>query len=547
MRPIPRSPAEERESLLLEVEALKARLGALESLLADEITAKASLFRTVTEHQGRYVDLVESAPWIVTRVNGRGCYIDSNSYFARSLGRMTEDVLDQSVGSLGEGPAWTEAVSAFAASSLYRSEPRSVPVSVHGEERSFLLMMYRPKAGPSFTILALDQTERDQALARAEASAEDKAMFLAVMSHELRTPMNGVLGLAALLKDTDLDEEQADLVSTIEKTGTTLVRIINDVLDLSKAENGAMEFESSAFSVEVIVQSVVATLGATARQSSARIEAAFGEGLPQLVLGDQHRIQQVLTNLAGNALKFAPGGLVRVEVERGPDHAGEAALTFRVVDDGIGIEPSELDRLFEAFTQADSSVSRHYGGTGLGLTISRLLVEGMGGQLAARSTPGEGSTFEFTLSFQLAKSDPAEASPATAAALPATGPMRVLVAEDNLVNQRVARGMLEILGHEVRVVSNGMEAVEAARGGGIDLILMDVNMPVLDGLEATRRIREAAGPEQGLPIVALTANAIEGDQQVCLDAGMDHYLPKPFAKDELAGAIQRVAARRTVG
>jgi signal transduction histidine kinase/ActR/RegA family two-component response regulator len=516
MRPIPRSPAEERESLLLEVEALKARLGALESLLADEITAKASLFRTVTEHQGRYVDLVESAPWIVTRVNGQGCYIDSNSYFARSLGRMTEDVLDQSVGSLGEGPAWTEAVSAFAASSLYRSEPCSVPVSVNGEERSFLLMMYRPKAGPSFTILALDQTERDQALARAEASAEDKAMFLAVMSHELRTPMNGV-------------------------------RIINDVLDLSKAENGAMEFESAPFSVEVIVRSVVATLGATARQSSARIEAAFGEGLPQLVRGDQHRIQQVLTNLAGNALKFAPRGLVRVEVERGPDHAGEAALTFRVVDDGIGIEPSELDRLFEAFTQADSSVSRHYGGTGLGLTISKLLVEGMGGQLVARSTPGEGSTFEFTLSFQLAKSDPAEASPATDAALPATGPMRVLVAEDNLVNQRVARGMLEILGHEVRVVSNGMEAVEAARGGEIDLILMDVNMPVLDGLEATRRIREAAGPEQGLPIVALTANAIEGDQQVCLDAGMDHYLPKPFAKDELAGAIQRVAARRSVG
>jgi len=238
---------------------------------------------------------------------------------------------------------------------------------------------------------------------------------------------------------------------------------------------------------------------------------------------------------------------VRVEVEGGPDRDGAVALTFRVVDDGIGIEPVELDRLFEAFAQADSSVSRHYGGTGLGLTISKLLVEGMGGRLAARSTPGEGSTFEFTLSFELAKSDPAQASPATDAALPATGPMRVLVAEDNLVNQRVARGMLEILGHEVQVVSNGMEAVEAAMGGGIDLILMDVNMPVLDGLEATRRIREAAGPEQGLPIVALTANAIKGDQQVCLDAGMDHYLSKPFAKDQLAAAIQRVAARRSVG
>lgn len=546
MRPIPSSPAEERESLLLEVEALQTRLGALESLLADEITAKASLFRTVTEHQGRYVDLVESAPWIVTRVNGQGCYIDSNSYFARSLGRRTEEVLDQEVGSLGEGTAWCEAVSSFAGSSLYRSEPCSVPVLVNGEERSFLLMMYRPKAGPSFTILALDQTERDQALARAEASAKDKAMFLAVMSHELRTPMNGVLGLAALLKDTNLDEEQADLVSTIEKTGTTLVRIINDVLDLSKAENGAMEFESAPFSVETTVRAVVATLGATARQASARLEAAFSGELPPLILGDQHRIQQVLTNLAGNALKFAPGGLVRVEVEGGPDRDGAVALTFRVVDDGIGIEPVELDRLFEAFTQADSSVSRHYGGTGLGLTISKLLVEGMGGHLSATSTPGVGSTFEFSLVFEQTEAQAAPAPTASDATLPASGPMRVLVAEDNLVNQRVARGMLEILGHEVQVVSNGVEAVEAARRGGIDLILMDVNMPVLDGLEATRRIREAKGPERGLPIVALTANAIEGDQQVCLDAGMDHYLPKPFAKDELAGALQRVAARGRV-
>ena len=308
-----------------------------------------------------------------------------------------------------------------------------------------------------------------------------------------------------------------------------------------------MEFESAPFSVEAIVQSVVATLGPTARQSSAQLDAAFGEGLPQVVLGDEHRIQQVLTNLAGNALKFAPGGLVRVEVEQDADQGDDVALTFRVVDNGIGIESAELDRLFEAFTQADSSVSRHYGGTGLGLTISKLLVEGMGGQLSARSTPGEGSTFEFTLGFELAKDHPAPSLPAADASVPAAGPMRVLVAEDNLVNQRVARGMLEILGHEVQVVSNGMEAVEAAMGGGIDLILMDVNMPVLDGLEATRRIREAAGPERGLPIVALTANAIEGAQQVCLDAGMDHYLPKPFAKDQLAGAIQRVAARRSVG
>ncbi|MDG1490284.1 MAG: ATP-binding protein, partial [Planctomycetota bacterium] len=268
------------------------------------------------------------------------------------------------------------------------------------------------------------------------------------------------------------------------------------------------------------------------------------DDLPELVLGDQHRLQQVLTNLAGNALKFTPGGLVRVQVDRGEDDGDQAVLNFRVIDNGIGIEDAELERLFEAFTQADSSVSRRYGGTGLGLTISKLLVEGMGGRISASSAPGKGSTFEFTLRLQRTKV--AATSPALEAA-PTTGttaPMRVLVAEDNLVNQRVARGLLEKLGHNVAVVSNGLEAISAVERGEVDLILMDVNMPVLDGLEATRRIRAAAGPESGLPIVALTANAIEGDQQECLEAGMDFYLSKPFSKNELERSIRAVTARR---
>ncbi len=542
MQPIPRSPAEEREQLLLEIQSLQTRLGATESILAEEIAAKASLFRTITEHQGRYVDLVESAPWVVARVDDHGRYIDANSTFASSLGLSVDQVLDQPVGSLDEGPDWVDAVSAFAASSQYRSDPCSIPACVRGQKRSFLLLMHRPKAGPSFTILALDQTERDQALARAEASAEDKAMFLAVMSHELRTPMNGVLGLAALLKDTPLDEEQTDLVSTIEKTGTTLVRIINDVLDLSKAENGAVEFESVAFSVEQSVRAVVATLGAAARQSSSRLEAELADGLPELVLGDHHRLQQVLTNLAGNALKFTPGGLVRVQVSRREDDGDHAVLDFRVIDNGIGIEASELERLFEAFTQADSSVSRRYGGTGLGLTISKLLVEGMGGEISASSTPGEGSIFAFTLRLELtSRATPTPASHAPP--LPSVSPpLRVLVAEDNIVNQRVARGLLEKLGHDVTVVANGLEAIEAVQRGEVDLVLMDVNMPVLDGLEATRRIRSTPGPTSGLPIVALTANAIEGDQQVCLEAGMDFYLSKPFSRKELEHSIRAVTA-----
>ena len=534
---IPNTPAEERQQHLDEIKALRARVAGLETLLSQEITSKASLFKTITEHQGRYIDLVESAPWIVVRVDDGGRYVDANRYFAELIGEDKGSVLDEPVGSFGEGAPWREALTSFAASSDFRSEPRTVVLDVEGAPRSFLLLMHRPKPGASCTVLALDQTEREEALARAEASNREKSMFLAVMSHELRTPMNGVLGLAELLKRSALDEGQRNLVSTIESTGTTLVRIINDVLDLSKIENGAVDFEEVPFSVEESVRAVVATLGASARLSSATLGAEMPEDLPRVALGDPHRLQQVLTNLVGNALKFTPGGTVRVEVTWQADSDGAAEVTFRVHDDGIGIEASELGRLFEAFAQADSSVSRRYGGTGLGLTIARLLVQGMGGEIAASSRPGHGSTFEFTLRLAVVE----ETGGAARAAGPARGSsaraMRVLVAEDNLVNQRVARGMLEALGHEVSVASNGAEAVKVAGAESFDLVLMDVNMPVLDGLDATRRIRSLDAASSAVPIVALTANAIEGDRQICLDAGMDGYLSKPFTMDELDAAV----------
>jgi len=346
-----------------------------------------------------------------------------------------------------------------------------------------------------------------------------------------------VLGLAELLKRSALDEEQRNLVSTIESTGTTLVRIINDVLDLSKIENGAVDFEEVPFSVEESVRAVVATLGASARLSSATLGAELPEDLPRVALGDPHRLQQVLTNLVGNALKFTPGGTVRVEVTWQADSDGAAEISFRVHDDGIGIEASELGRLFEAFAQADSSVSRRYGGTGLGLTIARLLVQGMGGEITASSRPGHGSTFEFTLRLTVVEETGGAARAPGPARGSSTRAMRVLVAEDNLVNQRVARGMLEALGHEVSVASNGAEAVKVAGAESFDLVLMDVNMPVLDGLHATRRIRSLDAASSAVPIVALTANAIEGDRQVCLDAGMDGYLSKPFTMDELDAAV----------
>ena len=548
MDPVPKSPAEEREIHLAEIEGLRARVAALDGLLADEISAKASLFRTVSEHQGRYLDLVESAPWIVARVDPGGRYVDANSHFAETLGRAVGEVLDRPVGSLGEGPGWEAAVMAFAQTDAPRSEPASVGLDLHGGRRSFLLLMHRPHPERAFTVLALDQTERDEALARAEASSRDKSMFLAVMSHELRTPMNGVLGLASLLRDTGLSDHQRGLVDTIEGTGTTLVRIINDVLDLSRAESGAVEFESVPFSVRQVVRTVTSTLAASCRSSSVTLTAELDENIPAWSTGDPHRLQQVLTNLVGNGLKFAPNGAVHVSVRAESSGQDRSSMTFSVEDDGIGIPPSEMDRLFEAFAQADSSVSRQYGGTGLGLTIARQIVRDMGGDISATSEPGRGTRFEFTVCLEHAA--PPEIGPE--AALPqgvdavahdGDAPLRVLVAEDNRVNQRVAVGMLEYLGHTVTLAANGAEALDALQEASFDLVLMDVNMPVLDGLEATRRIRSGSARCNKTPIVALTANAIEGDREVCLAAGMDGYLAKPFTKEELASVVSLFGSR----
>ena len=379
---------------------------------------------------------------------------------------------------------------------------------------------------------------RDQAL----AASVSKSVFLANTSHELRTPLNGILGLTEVLLATPLAAEQRRYAQSVHDSGRSLLTILDDVLDLAKVEAGKVELERLPFSLDGVVARVVAPFRALVAAKPVRLDVEVDDRLPAWVLGDPTRFGQVLGNLVGNAVTFTDSGCVSVVVRPGDEPAQVEVL---VSDTGIGISPEALGRLFQSFTQADSSTTRRFGGTGLGLAVSRHLAELQDGSLTVQSRPGQGSTFRFALPLPAAVAPPA---PVTGPdALPRPGVrLRVLVAEDDLVNQLVARTMLEQLGHEVDVVDDGAAAVDAVLQAEppYDVVLMDCQMPVVDGWEATRSLRAGRSPRAGTPVFGLSASAMAADREQGLAAGMDRYLTKPISRDELAVALAELAAAR---
>ena len=618
-----------------ELETLRLQFRELRTLLSEAIEGKASLEQELLRQQSRYEDLVQRVPWCVMRIAPALTYADCNGTFAGWLGLSSSEILDRSVGSLAEPEDWACALREFAGQE--DEWEREIEVLFDGAPQRHVLMTLAKSRGDGYiTVIALDQTERVTALKQAHQASEAKSNFLAVMSHEIRTPMNGVLGMAALLAETELNAEQRSMIETIDSSAQALMSLLNDVLDLSKIEAGALVFEQVPYRPLELLSTLVASFRTTAWEGGQRFDVDVASSLPISLLGDPHRIRQVLTNLLGNAFKFTPpDGLVTLRAACNGDW-----LEFCVIDSGIGIKQEALEGLFQPFTQADASTTRHYGGTGLGLSISRELVDALGGSITASSEPGEGSRFTVrlpvieavetadttfatshkltsmclaidpnapsrsylealgrNLGFELIDPPVSESSevlsiltrqrtgsaehrqlrvrapsgdeesffvPPVLAEL--EGQLRrtlklavntpevevsfsdlaVLVVEDNPVNRRVAVGMLKRLGCRVETVEDGQAAIEARFQHRYDLLFMDIEMPVLDGLAATRSIRAREPSGDRVLIIAATANAIQEDRERCLAAGMDDYLSKPFTLQKLRDKLTMLFPNRLV-
>jgi signal transduction histidine kinase/CheY-like chemotaxis protein len=453
---------------------------------------------------------------------------------------------------IAEGMAYGDSVSGQSAA---RSDEgrRCIEIPQGGANARYFEITIKPVTDQAaslygWLVILHDVSEQKQAEAtlreakeKAELAAQVKGEFLANMSHELRTPLNAVLGMSSMLLATPLSNEQRESIETIQQEGDALLTIINNILDYSKLEAITIELETEPFDLVKCIEESMALFAHQAAKKKLVLTYSLAETAPRTIIGDRARLRQVLANLLSNAVKFTERGSVTINVATQSKHL----LHFQIQDTGIGIPPDRMNRLFHSFSQIDASTTRRYGGTGLGLAISKRVVELMGGTIWAESMLGAGSTFHFTLPALIA-AKPMAAAP-DASTQPAQSPsnstpqeLRILLAEDNMVNQKVALRLLERCGYKSAIAANGREVLDALEQDDYDVILMDVQMPEMSGLEATRRIRQRYPAERQPYIIAMTANVTPGDEAECLAAGMNAYIGKPVHLEELAAALKRV-------
>jgi PAS domain S-box-containing protein len=521
-----------------------------------DVTERLRAEDALRASEARYRHIVEAAGEGIVDVDRDYVITYANPALAALLGYTLEELIGRSVPSL---------VTAEDGERLLRNRQQRFQgdTSVQRYELTFRAkdgtarwvqvagQVFRDAAGEvvSGTGVLTDITARKRAEAELERASRAKSEFVATMSHEIRTPLNGVIGLSSLLAGTPLSPQQQEYVAAIQASGAALLGLINDILDLSKIEAGRLTLEVQPIDLRQLVGEVVGLFATEARAKGLELSAAVDPAVPAALEGDVGRLRQVLLNLLGNAIKFTAQGEVVLAVSLVEESSAGVLVRVAVRDTGIGIVPEVQARLFEPFVQADGSTTRRYGGTGLGLAIVKRLVEAMGGQIGVESTPGQGSTFWFTvlLARGAVTRDGQEAEavigPAASAGTAESGARgRVLVAEDNAINRLVVVGLVQSLGYAVEAVGDGRQAVEAVQQRSYDLVLMDVHMPGLDGLAATVVIRErerAAGGRRHIPIVALTADALAGDAEKSRAAGMDDHLSKPITAERLAAVLGR--------
>ncbi len=519
-----------------------------------DVTVRKRLEKKLLESNKKFQTLFDSSPYAVAVFElDPGKIIDANAAYLNMIGYTREEALGRTAMELGViNPEERERIIAAVKE---KGSLKNMEQTMYHKSGKEIIVLFSNQLveinGETYSLVLFnDITERKRlerqlitAKEEAEEATKAKEMFLASMSHEIRTPMNGVIGMANLLESTQLNGEQNEYVKGIIGSSERLLTIINDILDLSKINAGRIAFENEPFNVKELVKNITMNLGITAKKREITLDTHIADNVPEYIAGDSVRLSQILWNLAGNAVKFTEKGGVDIYISAKNSENEKVDVEFTVKDSGIGITEEKLPYIFQPFVQADIHTTRKYGGTGLGLDIAKKLVELQGGNIAVESTPGKGSIFSFHIGFDkvAASKLPGEMKELDGKKKDLKG-LKVLFVEDNKVNQRVGERTLVKWGANVTIAENGRKAVQILTGNTYDLILMDLQMPEMDGIEATRCIRTSmTDTVSKIPIIAMTASAFRSEYDKCIEAGMNDYISKPFKPEELYQAIVKAA------